>query len=163
MSVRKELYEQAIALGMCNDFKEHWDKCGEDITLAQLCDMYHRGLDFCIKHDFPSVEYMDKHLKGEIEQYGIYVNDKKIAIRQSNVVANGDSEIIVLTNETTDVTVRHNSTVVIEAYENAFVYVSMYDNSRLIVRYKDSSSRICVSHYGGTIETPELVDKVYKK
>lgn len=166
MSVQKELYEQAIALGMCNDFKEHWDKYGEDITLAQLCDMYHRGLDFCIKHDFPSVEFMDKHLKGEIEKYGIYVNvkDSDGAHDTTNIVINGDSEICVkAVGKTIDITVRHDSTVIIEAHENAFVYVSMYDNSRLIVRYKDSSSRICVSHFGGTIETPELVDKVYKK
>lgn len=159
----KMLYEQATALGMCDDFKKHWDKYGDNITIEQLCNMYQRGLDFCIKNDYPSVDFMDSNLKGEIEQYGIYVNDKKIATRQSNVVANGDSEIIVLTDETTDVTVRHNSTVIIEVHGSAFVYVSMYDNSRMIVRYKNSSSRICVSHFGGTIETPELVDKVYEK
>ena len=61
------------------------------------------------------------------------------------------------------VIVRHNSTVMLVVGDNAFAYVSMYDNTRLIVLGKEENARIAVSHFGGTIETPELVDKVYKK
>ena len=35
--------------------------------------------------------------------------------------------------------------------------------SRLLVLKKGKNSRIAVSHFGGNIETPKLVDKVYEK
>lgn len=160
----KMLYEQAAALGMCDDFKQHWDKYGDNITIEQLCNMYHRGLDFCIEHGYPSVEFMAEHLRGRVEPYGVYIHDRMVAYDTRNVVINGDSEIRVVANGVVrDITVRHSSTVIVEAYGDAFVYVSMYNNSRLVIRHKDESARICVSYYGGTIDDPEMVDKVYEK
>lgn len=162
MELQEQLKQQAIALGLCEQWQQEW---GTPDTAA-LCDKYIRGLDFCIKHDYPTVEFMQQHFKGKVEQYGIYINDKTaVAHNQRNVVLNGDSDITVEVDSghQSDITVRHNSTVRLIVGNKAFVYVSLHDNSRLIVLRKGTDTRIAVSHFGGTIATPELVDKVYKK
>lgn len=149
----------AIVHGLCAQWQREWG----NPDLAGLCDKYIRGLDFCIKHDFPSIEYMEKHFRGKVEDYGIYINDDMVSVNQKNVVIIGSSHLTIQTDRICDVTVLHNSKVEIEATGNAFVYVSMHHNSHLVILRKSSSASVCVSYFGGKIETPEMIDKIHNK
>ena len=159
MELQEELKQQAIKLGLCEQWQQEWGTP----DLEQLCNKFIRGLDFCVKNDYPTLEYMDKHFKGKVERYGIYINEESYSWCQKNVVINGDSNVTVQTDRQCDITVRHNSVVHIEAYDNAFVYVSMHDNSRLVINYKSHNARICVSLFSGTIDQLELIDRVFNK
>lgn len=159
MTIQEELKRQAVELGLCKQWQDEW---GEP-NIAQLCDKYIRGLDFCIKHNYPSIDYLDKHFKGKVEKYGIYINEEAESVNQPDVVCNGNSNVRIKTNGVCDIYVRHNSEIHITTIGKAFVYVTMLDDSKLFIDSKDEMSRICVSQFGGTIETPNLVDKVYKK
>lgn len=159
MELQEELKQQAISLGLCKQWQEEWG----NPNIAELCHKYIRGLDFCIKHDYPKLEYLEKHFKGKTEQYGIYISDNAIADNQQNVIANGASKILVRTNMVSDVTARHTSEIHIEALDRAFVYVSMHDDCKLIIDRKDPRAKICVSYWSGTIVNPELIDRIHDK
>ena len=90
MKLQEELKQMAIVHGLCAQWQREWG----NPDLAGLCDKYIRGLDFCIKHDFPSIEYMEKHFRGKVEDYGIYINDDMVSVNQKNVVIIGSSIII---------------------------------------------------------------------
>ena len=60
MNVSDELKEKAISLGLCTPWQKRWQN--ED--KHSLCQMYIKGLDFCIDHDYPSCTYMKKHFDG---------------------------------------------------------------------------------------------------
>lgn len=50
------LKNRAILLGLCTEWTEGWgnpDKQG-------LIDKYLHGIDFCIKHDYPTVDFIEK-------------------------------------------------------------------------------------------------------
>lgn len=159
MELQEELKQQAISLGLCKQWQDEWG----NPDIAELCNKYIRGLDFCIKHDYPSLDYLERNFKGKVEKYGIYINDNATVLNQRNIIANGSCKLFVEAGVVCDVTIRHTSEIHIVATNNAFVYVSMHDNSRLFIDKKDAGCRICVSHFGGEIVTTELVDKVYEK
>lgn len=159
MDLQEELKQMAIENGLCEQWQREWGTP----TLKELCEKYIKGLDFCIKHDYPSLQYLNEHFRGKTERYGIYINEEAYSWCQRNVVLNGKSRITVQTNTVTDITVRHESVVCVEAYDDAFVYVSLHDNSRLVINHKDENARICVSLFSGKIDNPELVDKIHDK
>ncbi len=159
MTIQEELKQQAVDLGLCKQWQQEW---GEP-TISELCDKYIRGLDFCIKHDYPSLEYLEQHFKGKVEQYGIYINEDGVSTNQKDVVINGNSNVRIYTDSVCDVTIRHNSIAKINVSGNGFVYVSMHDNSRLIIESKSPNSKICVSLFGGEIINPQLVDRIHEK
>lgn len=159
MTISEELKQQAIECGLCKQWQAEWGTP----TTKDLCDKFIRGIDFCIKHNYPSIDYMDKHFKGKVEQYGIYINEEAISQGQSDIIANGNSKIDVYAPAVCDIYVRHNSHIRLRVPRNGFVYVSMFDNCTLEVVEKGENAEICVSLYGGEIINGKLVTRVYNK
>ncbi|MCM1353772.1 MAG: hypothetical protein NC038_04065 [Paludibacter sp.] len=159
MEIQEELKQQAVSLGLCKQWQDEW----VSPDLRELCSKYIRGLDFCIKHDYPSLAYLEEHFRGKTEPFGIYISEYADVSGQRNVIANGDCRLYVNATCGCAITIRHNSEVHIVVPDDVLVYVSLYDNGRLFVEQKGLCSRVCVSHFGGTIKTPQLVDKVYEK
>ena len=153
----EKIKQEAIAHGLCEQWQSEW---GEP-NLEQLCRFFHRGQDFCIKEDFPSLDTL-KEYQGQIEQYGIYT-DRGTAKNQPFVVALGDADINVEVNNVTDLTVRHNATVHLYLYGKCLCYVSAWNNCKIVVEHKDSDSRLCMSYWSGEIVGKEYFDKIHNK
>ena len=132
---RKELDE----MGFCSKFQELWR---EDFTRTELIDLYRRGIEYCIEHDWPSVEFIKNHFSRDMLRKGrVYVDDDFgfVAGESGVYVFNGTSNGTVDFErfDTATIYVRHNSNVVINAGGLSRVFVEVYDNSSVTINQKD--------------------------
>lgn len=159
MELQEQLKQEAIQLGACNDGIASW---GEP-TIDDLCLKYFKYQDFCIKHNWPTIDEIKAADQNIVRKYGIFVNGKEIAHSLKDIVVMGDAEVFVHVIEPCNVTVRHNGIAKIFVESDVLCYVDMYDNANVKVCYKEANARVAVSYYGGTIENKEMVDHIYNK
>ena len=159
MELQEKLKQEAIDLGACERGIESW---GEP-NLRDLCEKYFKYQDFCIEHNWPTLDEFKSVDQDELAKYGIYVTGEDKAHNLSDIVVMGDAEISVHVFKPCNVTIRHQGKVKLSVNEGVLCYVSMYDESALSVSYKDKGGRIAVSYFGGTIEDNGKIDKVYYK
>lgn len=162
MEVQELLKQQAVNLGLCQQWQDEWGVPDTDA----LCDKFIRGIDFCIKHDFPKVEQINMLFnRDDLERNGIYTQGQSHSVAQKNVIAMGDAEVVITVpeNKICDIYVRHNAKVRLVVFPNSFVYFSLYDNGKVIIEQKSKGSKIKCSLYSGTIDNKELVDTIHYK
>ena len=84
--VTKHLAKAAQANGICtpwlNELKSLDDK-------DALVDMYIRGIDFCLEHDYPSNDFIRENFKGVMEKHGVFLDDAIALQNQSKCIALG--------------------------------------------------------------------------
>lgn len=68
-----KLREDARRLGLCDEWYGQWkDKTSQD----KLCAMFKKGLDFCLKHKWPSKAFIKQNFTQEfLRNNGILVDD----------------------------------------------------------------------------------------
>ena len=102
--------------------------------------MYIRGIDFCIEHDYPTVEY----IKGNFDRSLLHQNH----IFVDEPVTGGDNGVYVLNGKCSGkfsfskftaatLHLRHDSELALEVEDCAKVFVSVYDRAKLYVRQSD--------------------------
>ena len=70
-----KLREDARKLGLCDEWYGQWK---DDTDVQELCDKYKRGLDFCIKHRWPSRGFIIQHFQKEfLRDNGILIDDAR--------------------------------------------------------------------------------------
>lgn len=153
------LKEEAIALGACAKGIDSW---GEP-NLTDLCEKFFKFQDFCIEHDWPTVEQLAAFDKRTLRRNGIYVNGKCKCNGLAHVVVTGDAEVEVHVTRPCDITLRHKGIANVYIDTDVLCTVSMYDNSRLNVIAKHQKGRVAISHWGGVIQSNQLIDKIYAK
>lgn len=136
MELQQELKNKAVSLGLCQQWQDEWGTPDTDALIKK----YIKGIDFAIKHDFPSVKYINKSFsKDDLHKHGVYCDDKfKINGTERVLVILGDS------NGTIDIGgygvctiyVRHNSNVKITVNGFASVIIKVYDNAKADVSAK---------------------------
>lgn len=128
------LRTEALKRGMCEKFEKPWQ---EDYTKEELIENYKKGLDFCIKHDFPSNETIKElFTEEELAEGGVYVDFNGNEAPDSGIyVVQGNSDLTFGSEGFSAHTlyVRHSSRVVLVARNDAFVMVHTYDNAELQV------------------------------
>ena len=73
MELKKQLKQDGIAKGLCSQYQGLIDRSQ---SIEALVRLFIRGIDFCIKHDYPTLEFMRENFKGKSEPYGGYVDDE---------------------------------------------------------------------------------------
>lgn len=148
--ISKELKKEAINLGICTEWTEKWGNPTKD----ELVDKYVRGIDFCIKHNYPSCEYMKKHFDGVMQKHGVFV-DENIDLQNTRIViANGKTsgKIVYDSYSVGTLYVRHDSDLAIEVSGHAFVAIETYDDCNISVFQRDEA-KVFVYNHGGNIQT----------
>ena len=135
-NISTALREEAISLGLCKKWTEEWqDNTGTDA----LIDKFKRGLDFCIKHDWPTTEAIKRMFPTlDLVRNGVYV-DQRLDFIDGNELHHGTYVLMGKCTGTlrfapwtaATVYLRHDTHVSIEAGENAVIFVHLYDNSGL--------------------------------
>lgn len=144
----KQLKADGIEKGLCRAWQM---KLRAGLSLEQLVKLYVRGIDFCISEDYPTLDYLREHFKGKCEQYGVFVDDEVVGLKNAaNVVLNGDCKAMLEYDAyaVSQVYVRHNSNVSINVADNAIVTVDAFDDSKLYVAVAGSEARITINAYG---------------
>lgn len=162
MNIQEQLLQAGTALGMCEKFQKEWG----NPDIKELCDKYFRGQDFCIEHNYPSLEWLNANLRGKTMMYGILINEIASAIsgeETKDYALLGRSELLLDAYHSCDITVRHDSVLKLRLMPGSFVYVTLLDNATLYISEKADGARLCVSHYGGTVINEHLIDRYHKK
>lgn len=147
MNVSNMLKEEAMKFGLCVGWANEWGSP----TKEQLVDMYIKGLDFCILHNYPSNTFIKQHF-GEIAILkGVFTDMEVNLLNPPTAILNGEcSGTIILTGFVSrDIHVRHNSKVKIIIRDAAKAFIRVYDNAYTIVE-NESQSRCFVYKKGGT-------------
>lgn len=162
MDKYQKLKEDGIAHGMCQKMQDEWK---EGLSGEGLFRMYFRGMDFCIEHDWPSLETIHEFFSAEeLAEHGIYIANGT-SEGQSNVAVLGDAEVHIYVKpfDVCDIYVRHNSKVYIHLSTGSYCYISILDNSEVHVVEKEGGARICASYYSGYVAEPNMFDKIHDK
>lgn len=162
--VTKHLAKAARANGICtpwlNELKTTNDK-------DALVDMYVRGLDFCLAHDYPSNDFIREHFKGIMEKHGVFLDDAIDLQNQCKCIALGETtgRIVADGYSVVEVWAKHQSSLNIVARDNAFVMVDVYDDAVVNVLANDRA-KVCVNRHGGKVlhnTTDDAVVKIREK
>lgn len=146
-SLSLRMKREAMALGLCDKWTAEWR---DGSTKDELLEKYVRGIDFCIKHDFPGNEVIKMDFGDVIHKHGVFVDESVDGIE--------DEPIVVLNGRchgrmryggfaVGTVYVRHDCDVEIEVRDMAQVFVEVYDNA--VARVLNDSVRRCFMYDKG--------------
>ena len=68
MELIEQLKQDGIAKGLCQPWQ---NKLRDGVSMKRLVDLYVRGIDFCIKNDYPTLDFIRENFKGKCEPYGV--------------------------------------------------------------------------------------------
>lgn len=161
MEAQERLFEEGIRLGMCDKFRDRWDKP----TTKDLCRMFFEGMDFCIENDYPSLSIIKElYSPDELSQYGVHISDGD-SIGQNHICVLGESNvnIFIPKNKVCRVYARHNCNVHLHLDEGAFCYISILDKANIFIDKKESGATLKCSFFSGEINNKDLFDTINYK
>ena len=149
MNISEELKRQAVSLNLCQEWTDEW-KSWED--KQALIDKYLRGIDFCIKHDYPTLSYIKENFEKELLAENRIFADEDLSL-------NNMSGVYVLLGKCTGsleiggfgvctIYVRHESDVKIRASKLANVFVNVHDRGKVEVEQIGCSKAYVYMHGG---------------
>lgn len=145
------LKEEAARLGCCEQWLSQWGVCNQQ----ELINRFLHGIDFCLKHDYPTNEFIKKNFEKEIlHRNNIFVDEdvQKRNARQIVVLQGKCTGTLLYDGMTSaDVYVRHDSEVTIDCSRLSKVFISVYDRAKVNVIQHDGAS-VYVYLHGGDCE-----------
>lgn len=144
--LNKDLRNQAVALGLCNEWQNSWNK---DWSKEKMVERMYKGLDFCLKYHYPSNDYILKHFDLEFRRKSnVYVNDKYSVCNPKQSLVLGSSEITFRYNAWGNgyIHVRDNSYAKIFAKNKSFVIVHLYENAYVTAEQIDKATIVLIKH-----------------
>jgi len=144
--LNKDLRNQAIALGLCQEWQNSWSK---DWSKEKMVERFYKGLDFCLKHHYPSNDYILKHFDLEFRrQSNVFVNDRYSVCNPKQSLVLGDSDITFRYNAwgNGSIHVRDNSSAKIYARNKSFVIVHLYENACVTAEQTDKATIVLIKH-----------------
>lgn len=138
--------EDARGLGLCDRWYNGWDS---DAKQDDLLDMMYKGIDFCLKHHWPSNQFLKEN--GDIKilrAHGVLVDEKRSALNPSKCLVLGQSDVIIRYNGSTNgvAYLRDNSKVKVSAKNRAFVIIHVFDNVQVEAEQTDSAHLVIIKH-----------------
>lgn len=126
-----ELRQQAVDFGLCDKWRGDWKS---DKNQQELIDMWKKGIDFAIIHNYPSIDFIKANFDRELLNRNLVFVDESIEIKNAPsgiYVINGECSGTLWFNSWAAATVyvRHNSNVRIIADDFAKVFVRLYDDA----------------------------------
>lgn len=145
----KQLYSQAMKLGICDKWQGIWDGS----SVESLCSMYKRGIRFCIENDYPDVEFMVTKLRGKTEKHGVFISERfSIQSEQDMYIINGNCNGKIENKGfgVTKICLRHNSVLNLVAKDNSITYIDAHDNTEMNLTIL-GKAKVVINKYGGII------------
>ena len=146
------LRKRARDLGLCDKWYKEWDK---NETRQELINKYLKGIDFCIEHDYPSVEFIRHNFpKAQLQKNGVFLDDNVEKSNLSNIVLLSDTKAVLNYDGMSvgNVYVRHRAYVDITSSGDARVFVETYENCNVKANAQENS-KIFIYTHGGSVSS----------
>lgn len=150
MTLSDKYKQKAIELGLCKEWTDAWK---DNSSKAEMLQKFVRGNDFCIKHDFPSVEDLKEDAGELINEYGVYC-DQKVLIDNKNFImlcGKCDADIYV-DGIMCDIYIRHDSEAKIHVQGAGKAFIRMYDRSYADIDTYKYSKAYVYDYCGATVK-----------
>lgn len=150
--LNKVLRDKAREHGLCDQWFNEWDLNSDKKVLIQK---YIKGIDFCIKHDYPSTLFIKEYFDDTFcKQNGIYVDSVEESINPDVAVILGKSNVHLAFRGlvSRNVYVCHQSKVFVEVEDGAKVFIECHGDAEVSVS-ADDFSKAFVYRYGGYVKT----------
>ena len=149
MGLVEQLKQDGIAKGLCRPWQM---KLRPGVSTKRLVELFIKGIDFCVKNDYPTLEFMRENFRGISEPYGAYVDDVVCERNKPDVVLNGYCKGTLEYDgySVSRVVVRHTSKVSIKAFGYAHLTVDLFDDSTLDLVVAGTKARVIVNKYGNS-------------
>ena len=144
--LNKELKNQAIALGLCNEWQDSW---GKDWSKEKMVERMYKGLDFCLKYHWPSNDFITKHFDLDfLRRSNVFINDKYSVCNPKQSLVLGSSEITFRYNAWNNgaIHVRDNSSAKIFARNKSFVMIHLYEKAYIEAEQHDKAIIVIIKH-----------------
>lgn len=144
--LNRELKSQAVHLGLCKEWQKSWEK---DWSKEKMVERMYKGLDFCLKHHWPSNDFITRHFDlGFLRQSNVFVNDKYSVCNPKQSLVLGSSEITFRYNAwgNGSIHVRDNSSAKIYAKNKSFVIVHLYEKAHVEAEQTDKATIVFIKH-----------------
>lgn len=137
------LREMARAKGLCDEWYSQW---GDDDSIDMCLERAVRGFDFCVKCDYPPLEFIRNNFdKNVLHRHNIYL-DEEVDIKGASsgyyvFLGNCTGTIEAHGFSVVSCYLRHESKVDVSSLGTARVFVTYYDHSGGST-YKDEWGRL---------------------
>ena len=147
MSINRDMAKAAEAAGVC---KEWHERLLHTTDLQSLSDLYFNGIDFCIKKQVPSIEYLRQLGAQILEPIGIYVDGKPSLgnCRRAAFYGSCEGYAVYSGYNTGQLYLTGQTRLRVIAQGNAVVVIDAFDSSVLEVEAR-GDARITVFQYEG--------------
>lgn len=156
----EKLKLQAIKLGLCDEWQRKWSKNHSD---QELIDKYIRGLNFCLKHDFPKVQDIKKNFdKKLLHANGIWC-DEVVRKISSKMIINGNcfGRLNFKDFDTATIYLRHASKLTVNVKDYARVNVFCRDHCDLTIDNR-GFNQCFVYRYGNRVKIHAFGDVIIR-
>ncbi len=157
-NLSKTLAKDAKKKGICkerhNGLKSHTDR-------EAMVEMYLRGIDFCLKNDFPTNDFIQAHFGDIAPRMGVFVNSQITVENKPKCVCLGATFGKVTTNgfNVCEIFAKHDAEINVIAADNAFVMIDVFDNAVVNIHAHDRA-KVCVNKYGDGGRVNIVVEEV---
>ena len=137
MRIGKEIALEAKKKGICGP----WYKDMLMVTtFKHLAEMYFKGDDWAMEHDFPTLE-MCRTYKGGILPYKMITDEKIAALNLREAAFFGDCKVQYTVDgfNVSKINVRHNSELNIVAKDDSILFINLLDDAKVDIDVWDNA------------------------
>ena len=146
IELSKTLRESARQKGLCDEWYNDWK---DDTNAETLVEKMYKGLDFVLKHHWPSNDFIKEHFNLDFRRKSkVFIDDKYSIVNPEQSLILGKSDIRIRFNAAHhgNIHVRDNSSVKLTAKNKCFVIVHLYDNAHVDASQFDSARIVLILH-----------------
>lgn len=149
MELVNQIKQDGIAKGLCREWQ---NKLKPGTSMETLVTLFIRGIDFCVKNDFPTLEFMRMHFKGKCEPYGAFVDDVLEKRNAPDVILNGNcsAKLVYDGYSVCRAVVRHTSNACVTVFGHACVTIDVFDCAKLNLVVVGTQAKVLVYQYGNS-------------
>lgn len=140
------LAKEAKKKGIC---KEWHTALKSQTDRKAMVEMYLRGIDFCLKNDYPANDFIKAHFGDIAPRMGVFV-DCEINVENSPkcvCLVQTFGKVSTTGFNVCEIFAKHEAEINVVAADNAFVMVDVFDHSVVNIHAHDRA-KVCVNHYG---------------
>lgn len=136
--LNKELRSKAISYGLCKGWTQDWS---ENRNKQELIEMWLRGIDFAIQHNYPTNEFIKENFSSELLKVNNVFVDCPVGgvnLTHKAVICGDCKGALVFDGfSSCDIYVRHTSKIHIDALKFSKIFVNLYDDAEVTIKQKD--------------------------
>lgn len=149
MELVEQLRKDGVRKGLCQQYQ---GLLQGDLSVEELVKLFIGGIDFCIKYNYPTLDFMRDRFKGKSEPYGSFVDDvvQDPLVNVPDLVFNGDCKAMAEYSgfSVSRIFVRHNTQMSVNVSDHAVVTIDAFDNTYLAIAVAGNDAQVIVNLYG---------------